>query len=379
MNHASRQSISSHRRIGSSLAILLNWLQIEYQVYRPNKSITVIQQFKVMYNLIFGIDISKATFDVYCKSMDLSRYEHRCFTNDPSGFKKFFRWYNRHTTDEDSPMIIMEYIGYFSFKFCSFLTMNDLLYSPVNPIAIKRSMGVQREKTDKKDAEIIADYGLKFQDCIHLDSVLDEELMEIHMLLSQRKYFLKQELAMHKQVKLFNYCIGTTYSTALVKHVKSLKELTKKRRVKLDKRLLEIVSNSSKLKQHFNLLLSIPGVGVQTAYYLLVYTRNFTRLTDPRKFACYAGVAPFKHESGSSIRRRTRVSHIANKTMKGLLHMGAMNAIKVDPELRHYYLSKVESGKAKMSALNAVRNKIIHRIFAVIKRGTPFVIRPVFN
>ena len=168
-------------------------------------------------------------------------------------------------------------------------------------------------------------------------------------------------------------------SNALAKQVTSLKELTKKRRVKLDKRLSEIVSNSSKLKHYFELVKSIPGVGDQTAYYLLVYTRNFTRLTDPRKFACYAGVAPFKHESGSSIRRKTRVSHIANKTMKGLLHMGAMNAIKVDPELKHYYLTKVDSGKAKMSALNAVRNKIIHRIFAVIKRGTPFVNRPVFN
>jgi len=332
-----------------------------------------------MYNLIFGIDISKATFDVYCKSLDLSRCMHRSFSNDSAGFKKFLRWYNRLSTKEDSVLIIMEYVGYYSFKLCSFLVKHNLLYSPVNPIAIKRSMGVQREKTDKKDAEIIADYGLKFQDCIHLDSVLDEELMEIHMLLTQRKFFLKQELAMNEQIKLYKDCISTRHSNNLAKQVGSLRELTKKRRVKLDKRLSEIVENSSKLNPHFNLLKSIPGVGDQTAYYLLVYTRNFTRLTNPRKFACYAGIAPFKYESGSSIRRKTKVSHIANKTMKGLLHMGAMNAIKVDPELRHYYLSKVKSGKAKMSALNAVRNKIVHRIFAVIRRGTPFVTRPVFN
>ena len=332
-----------------------------------------------MYNLIFGIDISKATFDVYLKSFDLARTAHRCFSNDPSGFKKFLRWYYRLQNKGDCGLILMEYVGYYSFKLCSFLSKHQLVYAPINPLTIKRSMGIQRAKTDKKDAEIIADYGLKSQDCIYLDPALDEELLEIRMLLSQRKYFLKQELAMMEQVKLFTNCVSTSYAKALAKQVKSLCLLTKKRRIILDKRLTKIVAHSSKLKKHYELLKSIPGVGDQTAYYILVYTRNFTRLTDPRKFACYAGIAPFKHESGSSVRKRTRVSHIANKSMKRLLHMGAMSAIQADPELRKYYQRKIESGKPKMSALNAVRNKLIHRMYAVVKRGTPYVPRPVFN
>jgi transposase len=130
-----------------------------------------------MYNLIFGIDISKASFDVFCKSMDSNLNEHRCFTNDSTGFKKFHRWHLRKTKFNDSPMVFMEYTGHYSFKLCSFLVKHNISYAPVNPLSIKRSMGIQRMKTDPKDAEDIANYGLKFQNSIHFDAILDEELM----------------------------------------------------------------------------------------------------------------------------------------------------------------------------------------------------------
>ena len=52
--------------------------------------------------------------------------------------------------------------------------------------------------------------------------------------------------------------------------------------------------------------------------------------------------------------------------------MCAMNAIKCHKELRDYYLRKTEEGKSKMSALNAVSNKLLHRVVAVVKRGTPY-------
>ena len=89
--------------------------------------------------------------------------------------------------------------------------------------------------------------------------------------------------------------------------------------------------------------------------------------------APYAGIAPFEKQSGTSLNTKSRVSHYANKKMKVLLNLAASSAIQADPELKTYYNRRIENGKSKMSTLNIVRNKIVHRIFAVVKRGTPFV------
>ena len=59
--------------------------------------------------------------------------------------------------------------------------------------------------------------------------------------------------------------------------------------------------------------------------------------------------------------------------MKVLLNLAASSAIQCDPELKKYYHNRIANGKSKMSTLNIVRNKIVYRVFAVVKRGTPYV------
>jgi len=94
--------------------------------------------------------------------------------------------------------------------------------------------------------------------------------------------------------------------------------------------------------------------------------------TTAREFACYSGCAPFAHTSCSSIRGKTKVHFIANRKMKMLLYMAAMNAITFNDELKSYYQRKVAEGKNPMSALNAVRFKLNCRIFSVIKRNEEY-------
>jgi hypothetical protein len=81
---------------------------------------------------------------------------------------------------------------------------------------------------------------------------------------------------------------------------------------------------------------------------------------------------PFDHSSGKSIKGKSRVSHLAHKGIKHLLHMAALRVIQLDGELSGYFIRKAEKGKNKMLILNAIRNKLIHRIFAVVKSGIPY-------
>jgi transposase len=108
---------------------------------------------------------------------------------------------------------------------------------------------------------------------------------------------------------------------------------------------------------------------------LLVYTHGFNRLNNSRKLACYSGVAPFAYESGTSIRGKTGVSKFANNDLKQVLHMAAISSVQHNSELHLYYQRKVQEGKNKMSVINAVRNKLLHRIVAVVNRGTPYELK----
>jgi hypothetical protein len=84
-------------------------------------------------------------------------------------------------------------------------------------------------------------------------------------------------------------------------------------------------------------------------------------------------VARFEHSSGSSVRGKTSTSHLANKKTKALLSNAAASAVQHDPQLRAYYHRKLDEGKDKMVVLNAVRAKLINRVFATVSRGTPYV------
>ena len=140
----------------------------------------------------------------------------------------------------------------------------------------------------------------------------------------------------------------------------------------IEKQMKDIIDNDSHLKKLYTLATSVIGIGFVTAVNLIVYTNEFKAIKDARKLACYCGVAPFEHTSGSSIKGRSKVSHMANKKLKTNLHMGSLSSVRLDEGLKAYYERKVAEGKNKLSVLNAVKNKLIARVIAVVKRERPY-------
>jgi transposase len=142
-----------------------------------------------------------------------------------------------------------------------------------------------------------------------------------------------------------------------------------------EKAIKELLRLDESLQTNYQLAYSVIGIGFATAVHLLIATENFTRFSDVRKLICYCGVAPFEHSSGTSIKGKVRVSHLANKKLKSLLTMAAISAIQHDPELKAKYEQKIEEGKAKMCVINIIRAKLIERVFAVIKKQKPYELR----
>ena len=136
-----------------------------------------------------------------------------------------------------------------------------------------------------------------------------------------------------------------------------------------------LIQENELLNSNYSLATSVRGIGFATAVHFLIATQNFTRFDTHRKFACYCGVAPFENSSGTSVRGKTKTSTLANRKLKSLLTMAAICAIQHDPDLKEKYQQKLKEGKAKMCALNIIRAKLIERVFAVIKRQSPYILR----
>ncbi|MEZ4800301.1 MAG: transposase [Flavobacteriales bacterium] len=114
----------------------------------------------------------------------------------------------------------------------------------------------------------------------------------------------------------------------------------------------------------------MPGIGNPNFVDVHFIPQQLQTFESAKQMACYAGVVPFPNQSGV-VNKKIEVSRHANKSLKALLHLAAMAAVKSPGDLKAYYIRKVSEGKNKMSVLNAIRNKLVHRIFSVIKRQTP--------
>ena len=317
---------------------------------------------------IIGADLSKKSIDLVCHLPNA----HIQIENSITGFKGLLQWLKQQRVNASETMIVMEHTGLYSYCFEKFLHQHQIAFCKVNALAIKRSMGLVRGKTDKIDAARIAAYGYEKKDKLAIDVPASDALKRLQMLHSTRERLVKQRASLTCAVKEYRH-IGIAEKDIIMQTQLQLIKNYDRQIEKLMTEIESIINQHDQLKQNFHLLRSIKGVGKIIALTAIIKTHNFIRFTNARKFACFCGTAPFEHSSGTSIKKKSRVSHLADKQMKTLLDLSAKSAIQYDKELREYYLKRTEAGKSKMSTINVVRNKILYRMFAVIKRQTPFL------
>lgn len=317
---------------------------------------------------ILGADLSK-------NRIDFAIYQgtHLKVSNDLSGFNELLRWLKKKNIDCSQMMIVMEHTGLYSYQLTQFLHKHQIAFSKVSPLAIKRSMGLVRGKNDKIDSMRIARFGFEKQDHLVADKPVTKEMERLQMLHSTRERLVKHRAALRTAVQEYQYnCRLKKSDVIIASHLKLIKDFDGQI-AKVEEEIASTAESEKNLKHNFMLLQSVIGVGEVVAMGTLVRTGNFTLFNDARKFACYCGTAPFENSSGTSLRGKTKVSQLADKKMKTLLDLAAKSAIQHDKELREYYLRRIDAGKSTKSTRNIIRNKIILRMFAVIKRQTPFV------
>jgi transposase len=326
------------------------------------------------YKGFIGIDVSKNTLDAVSIIKGKRTGEHQQFSNDLKGFRGVLKWSTKVVSCKKNELLFcMEHTGVYTYKFSCFLSEKEIDFCLENPLQIKRSMGVSRIKNDKADAQLIARYAMRHQEDLKLYVLPSKSIAKLKHLLSHRDRLLKSKHAFKVASNELSKHTNKEDYDFISKDSKSLVKVLDKRIEKIDLEIKQLIESEESLKKNYDLAMSVGGVGKATASHIIAYTNNFASFSNSRQFACYSGIAPFEHSSGISLKGRTRISPLANKKMKGLLSIGACSAIQHDKELRNYYNKRVEEGKAPMSVINIIRNKIVSRVFAVVKRGTPYV------
>ncbi|MEA3318272.1 MAG: IS110 family transposase [Bacteroidota bacterium] len=319
---------------------------------------------------VIGIDVGKITNEarIHTKQVTFS------FDNNSKGFKSFLKWTEKNINCPlENLLIAFEHTGIYSFPLSVFLTEEKINYIILPGLEIKRSLGIQRGKDDKIDAQKIALYAYRRKEEITPYKLPSKEFIKIRRLLSLREKLVKQRAGYEATLKENKkFLIKKGNQLLFNVHKKMIKELNKQIK-KVDDELQNIIAEDEQIKNIYDLIITIKGVGPQTALFVIALTNGFTLFKNYRKFASYAGIAPFPYKSGISIKGRTKINHLANKKIKGLLSSCATSAVQYNPEMKAYYERRISEGKHKMSTLNIVRNKILARIFAVAKRGTPYV------
>ena len=315
-----------------------------------------------------GIDVSKETLDValvdeHGKVVTYERIKNNCkhITRMITEFKK------AHNIDLGLTIFCMEYTGIYNQVMIDYLNKHEGKIWMESALQIKRSLGAVRGKNDKVDSIRIAEYAFTNRHNFKRWRAPRAIVLRISLLLAQRERFVNTRKQLSVPIKELR---GFTSKAEL----KSLEAINAKPLKSLDKAVIAIereilleIRSDSRLDQLYRIITSVDGVGKITATYIITTTNEFIKINEAKKYACYGGVVPFDHSSGSSVRGKSRVSHMANKKIKCLLHLVAMSSIRMEGDMQNYYKRKVAEGKHKMSVLNAIRNKIVHRVFACVR------------
>jgi transposase len=326
------------------------------------------------FEFFIGIDVSKDELDFVVRNTERFLF-HREIANQPEAIGTFIKELCKIPGfDFSKAVFCMEHTGIYNNHSLSCLYKRKAHICLEAATQIKNSLGNIRGKNDKIDAKRIAQYAYDQRNKLSLWTPKREAIQELSSLSATRSRLIlvkKQLKTPLKEHGLFSSKKIARQNVEICSHALKAIEADLDR---ADKAIEKIIKADPELNRLFHLITSVSGIGKVTATQIIITTNEFKDIKDPKKFACYSGVVPFTDDSGK-LKKKARISHMANKKVKTLLHMSALVAIQYNADLKRYYERMVGvEKKNKMSVINAVRNKLILRIFACVNQNRAYEI-----
>ncbi|PWK72552.1 transposase [Mucilaginibacter oryzae] len=327
---------------------------------------------KKSYKHFIGIDVSRNTLD-FAVMHGSKLLFHRVIPNDKQDITRYLEELKKvHGIKLAKAIFCMEHTGIYCNHLLHCLQKLKANIVLENPLHIKNSLGTARGKHDKADSIRIANYVYKSRDEVKLWQKRRPIIDQLARLSTLRSRLMKMKKGMAttlkeqggfetKKVAKQNTDLCKTTLTALTEDLN-----------KIDATISGLISGDENLNRLMTIITSVPCFGPVTALQIIIITNEYKDIRNPKKFACFAGIAPFREDSGTVL-KKAKVSHIANKKIKALLHICSLTAISYPGELQDYYKRKSEvEGKHKLTVINAIRNKLILRVFSCLNQDRVF-------
>ena len=332
---------------------------------------------KITTKFYLGVDVSKLWFDL--SLLIVINHEKQPmiterFNNNESGIKALKHWLKNHKVFfGNDTLLVIENRGVYHRLIWEFCSTHRLPIHIGNAAHIKWSFGIARGKNDTIDSQRLCNYAHKHADELKASPALNPVFIKLKDLMTSRSKLIAQTGSIRSYLKELKFSNSKTTQKLLEQAHKPVLNGLKKSIALIEKQIATIIDKDDTIKNNYNLLITVPGIGHLTAVYILCCTNNFVDKTSGKQLACYAGVVPFQDTSGSSIKGRNKVHKMANKELKKMLHLCALTAIRYYPEFKQYYDRKKKEGKHSMSILNAIKNKIVLRAVAVVNNQKAYV------
>ncbi len=317
---------------------------------------------------VIGIDVSKLKLDCAWLSEN-NKLKVKVFSNSLSGWSELLEWSLGQSGLSLSQMhFVMEATGIYHEQLAIYLYDRGTTVSVVNPAQVKfygQSLGI-RTKNDKKDSVVLARYGINEK-----PRLWQPEDLEIRTLKALLARLDSVEKDLQRERNRQEKAIVSQAPLVVLGSLKQMVTTLDAERQQLEKMIEEHINSHKQLKGNKALLESIPGVGkvIATRMLMVIGSRQFDSAS---QCAAYLGLVPIQHESGSSVRGRSRLSKAGNPVIRAKLYMAAVVATTYNPDVKALYVRLTGSGKSKMSALGAAMRKLVQICFGVLKHQQPY-------
>jgi transposase len=304
-----------------------------------------------------GIDVGKAELMIYGFG------KHYTIRNETKQIKAFLKTHQEGLKEIE--LVVFEATGGYEQCLRDCLIEACLPYHLAHPNKVRdfaKSEGYLA-KTDPIDAKVIAEYGSKS------DKVQAEQPLPRQALQSLRHWLDRREQLLGERTREENR-LEQTGQKGLRKSIKRHIQWINKELEQIEKELKEEEATDQALQEDMELLISIPGVGKQSARAMLAYVPELENCTD-KSAAALVGLAPLNKDSGK--KRGKRRIHAGRSAIRRVLYMAALTASRYNPTIKKFYERLRNKGKPYKVAITAAMRKLLLIIQSVLKRKTPWV------